>query len=45
MVRCIHLKAGVDGRSHVEYSTIPLGAVQEEAAVHFQETPAGLALD
>jgi hypothetical protein len=35
MIRCVHLKAGADGRSHVEYSTIPIGAVQEASAIHF----------
>ena len=45
MIRCVHLKTGADGRSHVEYSTIPIGAVQEASAIHFQETPSGSALD
>jgi hypothetical protein len=45
MIRCVHLKTGVDGRSHVEYNTIPLGIVQHATAVHFEETPAGSALD
>jgi quercetin dioxygenase-like cupin family protein len=45
MIRCVHLVTGADGRSHVEYITIPLGAVQEATAIHFQESPAGSALD
>jgi quercetin dioxygenase-like cupin family protein len=45
IIRCVHLKTGADGRSHVEYNTIPLGIVQQATAVHFEETPAGSALD
>jgi quercetin dioxygenase-like cupin family protein len=45
MIRCVHLKAGADGRSHVEYITIPIDAVQEATAIHFQECPPGSALD
>jgi hypothetical protein len=45
IIRCVHLKIGADGRSHVEYNTIPLGIVQQATAVHFEETPAGSALD
>jgi quercetin dioxygenase-like cupin family protein len=45
MIRCVHLKTGADGHSHVEYNTIPLGIVQQATAVHFEETPAGSALD
>jgi quercetin dioxygenase-like cupin family protein len=45
MIRCVHLKTGADGHSHVEYITIPPGIVQQATAVHFQETPAGSALD
>ena len=45
MIRCVHLKTGPDGRSHVEYLTIPLGIAQQATAVHFQETPAGESLD
>jgi quercetin dioxygenase-like cupin family protein len=45
MIRCVHLKTGADGRSHVEYNTIPLGIVQQATAVHFEETPAGSVLD
>ena len=45
MIRCVHLKTGADGRSHVEYNTIPLGIIQQATAVHFAETPAGSALD
>ena len=45
MIRGVHLKTGADGRSHVEYTTIPIGAVQEATAIHFQETPAGSALN
>jgi len=41
MIRCVHLVTGTDGRSHVQYITIPLGAVQEATAIHFQESPAG----
>jgi len=44
MIRCVHLKTGADGRSHVEYN-IPLGIVQQATAVHFEETPAGSVLD
>ncbi|HEV3100498.1 MAG TPA: hypothetical protein VGY75_12360 [Candidatus Udaeobacter sp.] len=45
MIRCVHLVTGADSRSQVEYITIPLGAVQEATAIHFQESPAGSALD
>src|SRR5215470_2919722 len=45
MIRCVHLKIGADGRSHVEYNTIPLGIIQGATAVHFQESPAGSTLD
>jgi hypothetical protein len=45
MIRCVHLKTGADGRSHVEYNTIPPGIVQQVTAVHFEETPAGSVLD
>lgn len=45
MIRWVHLVTGADGRSHVEYITIPLGAVQKATAIHFQESPAGSALD
>jgi len=45
MIRCVHLKTGADGRSNVDYVTIPLGAVQEATAIHFQETPVGSVLD
>jgi hypothetical protein len=45
LIRCVHLKTGADGRSHVEYITIPPGIVQQATAVHFQETPAGSTLD
>lgn len=45
MIRCIHLKTGADGRSHVENITIPIGTVQEATAIHFEETPAGSSLD
>src|SRR6266480_8070384 len=45
MIPCVHLKTGPDGRSHVEYITISLGIAQEATAIHFQETPAGSALD
>ena len=45
MIRCVQLKTGPDGRSHVEYITIPFGVVQQATAIHFQETPAGSALD
>jgi quercetin dioxygenase-like cupin family protein len=45
MIRCVHLKTGADGRSHVEYNTIPLGIVQQATAVRFEETPAGSVLD
>jgi quercetin dioxygenase-like cupin family protein len=45
MIRCVHLKTGADGRSHVEYNTIPPGIVQQATAVHFEEAPAGSVLD
>jgi hypothetical protein len=45
MIRCVHLVTGADGRSHVESITIPLGAVQEATAIHFQESPADSTLD
>jgi quercetin dioxygenase-like cupin family protein len=45
MIRCVHLKIGADGRSHVEYNTIPLGVIQGATAAHFQESPAGSTLD
>ena len=45
MIRCVHLVAGADGCSHDEYITIPRGAIQEATAIHFQESPAGSALD
>jgi hypothetical protein len=35
MIRGVHLMTGADGRSHVEYITIPIGAVHEATAVHF----------
>jgi hypothetical protein len=41
MIRCVRLMTGADGRSHVEYITIPIGTVQEATAIHFQESPAG----
>jgi quercetin dioxygenase-like cupin family protein len=44
MIRGVHLLTGADGRSHVEYITIPIGAVHEATAVHFAETPAGSSL-
>jgi quercetin dioxygenase-like cupin family protein len=45
VIRCLHLFTGADGRSHVEEITIPLHVVQAAKAVHFEETPAGSALD
>jgi quercetin dioxygenase-like cupin family protein len=45
MIRCVHLMTGPDGHSQVEYTSLPLGAVQEATAIHFQESPAGSALD
>ena len=45
MIRSVHLKTGADGHSHGEDNTIPLGIVQQATAVHFEETPAGSALD
>ncbi|HEU0275596.1 MAG TPA: cupin domain-containing protein [Candidatus Udaeobacter sp.] len=45
MIRCVHLKTGSDGRSHVEHLSIPLGTIQKATAVRFQETPAGSSLD
>lgn len=45
MIRCIHLMTGADGRSHIEYTAIPLGALQDAVAMHFEETAAGSALD
>jgi len=35
MIRCVHLKTGADGRSHVEYTTIPTGTVHKASAIHF----------
>jgi len=45
VIRCVHLKTGADGRSHVDYLTLPMGIVQEANAIHFQESPAGSGLD
>jgi hypothetical protein len=45
MIRCVHLKTGTDGRSHVEYFTLPMGTIQQATAIHFQESSAGSALD
>ena len=45
MIRCIHLFTGPDGRSHVEPIDVPLGTLQSAKCVHFEETPAGSALD
>ncbi len=45
VIRCIHLFTGGDGRSHVAPIDVPLGAVQPAKAAHFEETPAGSALD
>jgi quercetin dioxygenase-like cupin family protein len=45
MIRCVHLTTGADCRSHVEYTTIPIGAAQEASAIHFEETPACSFLD
>jgi hypothetical protein len=45
MIRCVHLMTGPTGHSHVEYLTLPIGTVQQSIAVHFQESPAGSALD
>jgi quercetin dioxygenase-like cupin family protein len=45
MIRCVHLKTGPDGRSHVDCFNIPLETVQQATAVHFQETAAGSSLD
>jgi quercetin dioxygenase-like cupin family protein len=45
MTRCIHLFTGPDGRSHVEEIPLPLGVTQSAAALHFEETEAGSALD
>jgi len=45
MTRCIRLYAGPDGQSHVEEAVLPLGAALAVTAVHFEETPAGSALD
>jgi quercetin dioxygenase-like cupin family protein len=45
MIRCIRLFTGPDGRSHVEESTLPTGALHTTKAAHFEETAAGSALD
>ena len=45
MIRCVHLKTGADGRSHVEHITLAIGVVQQATVIHFAESPAGSALD
>src|SRR5262249_12239584 len=45
MIRCVHLKTGADGRSHVEYFTLPIDTVQVATSIHFQESLPGSALD
>ncbi len=45
VIPCVHLFTGADGRSHVERKELPLGAAWLPKMAHFEETPAGSALD
>lgn len=45
MTRLIRLFTGSDGQSHVERTVLPLGRLETGARLHFEETPAGSALD
>ena len=45
IIRCVHLFTGSDGRSHVEHIDLPLGDMHPVKIAHFEETPAGSALE
>jgi quercetin dioxygenase-like cupin family protein len=45
MIPCVYLTTGPDGKSHVEHTTIALGAAHPATVAHFEETAAGSALE
>ena len=45
MTRCVRLFTGADGRSHVTEVPLPIGAVQQARAAHFEVSPPRSALD